>query len=131
MKKPMKKYVNGVLNLNYLANDNRGKSSVRFSSHEDLSQMIEKRTEDKKIYDSRLNKVKEKTQKELREETYQKVEKAKELLGIKETSNKKNDTLDNYKAEYRKKHEIRDFKERSSLKTNDVKINYDDIFKDL
>ena len=85
MKKPMKKYVNGVLNLNYLANDNRGKSSVRFSSHEDLSQMIEKRTEDKKIYDSRLNKVKEKTQKELREETYQKVEKAKELLGIKET----------------------------------------------
>ncbi len=131
MKKPMKKYVNGVLNLNYLANDNRGKSSVRFSSHEDLSQMIEKRTEDKKIYDSRLNKVKEKTQKELREETYQKVEKAKELLGIKETSNKKNDTLDNYKAEYRKKHEIRDFKERSALKTNDVKINYDDIFKDL
>ena len=127
----MKKYVNGVLNLNYLANDNRGKSSVRFSSHEDLSQMIEKRTEDKKIYDSRLNKVKEKTQKELREETYQKVEKAKELLGIKETSNKKNDTLDNYKAEYRKKHEIRDFKERSALKTNDVKINYDDIFKDL
>ena len=131
MKKPMKKYVNGVLNLNYLANDNRGKSSVRFSSHEDLSQMIEKRTEDKKIYDSRLNKVKEKTQKELREETYQKVEKAKELLGIKETSNKKNDTLDNYKAEYRKKHEIRDTKERSALKTNDVKINYDDIFKDL
>ena len=127
----MKKYVNGVLNLNYLANDNRGKSSVRFSSHEDLSQMIEKRTEDKKIYDSRLNKVKEKTQKELREDTYQKVEKAKELLGIKETSNKKNDTLDNYKAEYRKKHEIRDFKERSALKTNDVKINYDDIFKDL
>lgn len=57
------------------------------------------------------------------------MEKAKELLNIKETSNKKNDTLDNYNAEYKKRHEIRDFKKITS--ENNVKINYDEIFKDL
>lgn len=129
--KPMKKFVNGMLNLNYIKQNRVQKSSRFLSNDTSAIEDIKRRSEEKKINDSVLDKKEEKSQKELRdEETRKKIDKAKELLGIKETKNNKSDKLDNYNPEYRRKHELRDF----SLKeheNNNVNINYDDIFRDL
>lgn len=124
----MRKYVNGVLNRNYIAKNRSSNSSRSFSENSSMLADIKNRAEEKKIHDSVLDKHEEKTEKELREDTYEKVEKAKELLGIKKTKNDKSDTLDNYKLEYRRKHELRDF---SSKKGNHANIDYNDVFRDL
>lgn len=131
MKKPMKKFVNGLLNLNYIK-ENRTQKSSRFLSNDTSAiEEIKRRSEEKKINDSVLDKKEEKSQKELRdEEARKKIEKAKELLGIKETKNNKSDKLDNYNLEYRRKHELRDFSSKEH-ENNNVNINYDDIFRDL
>lgn len=126
--KPMKKYVNGVLNRNYVSKNRPSNSSRNFSEDSSMFDDIKKRSEDKKIHDSILDKHEEKTEKSSREDTYEKVEKAKELLGIKKTKNDKSDTLDNYKLEYRRKHELRDFSSNEEKHTN---IDYDDVFRDL
>ena len=129
--KPMKKFVNGVLNLNYIKQNRAQKPSRFLSNDASAIEDIKRRSEEKKINDSVLDKKEEKSQKELREEeTRKKIDKAKELLGIKETKNKKSDKLDNYNPEYRRKHELRDFSSKEH-ENNNVNINYDDIFRDL
>lgn len=127
--KPMKKFVNGVLNLKYIEKNKISKSSRFLSNDISAIEDIKKRSEDKKIHDSVLDKTQEENKKELRDEdSRRKIEKAKELLGIKETKNNKSDKLDNYNPEYRKKHELRDF----SIKENkNINVSYDDIFRDL
>lgn len=129
--KPMKKFVNGVLNINYIKQNRTQKSSRFLSNDTSAIEEIKRRSEEKKINDSVLDKKGEKSQKELRdEEARKKIEKAKELLGIKETKNNKSDKLDNYNPEYRRKHEFRDFSSKEH-ENNNVNINYDDIFRDL
>ena len=97
MKKPMKKYINGVLNKSYISSNKTSRSDFFLNNTDLFSDDIKKRSEEKKIHDSRLEKQEEKDAKKLREETNEKVDKAKELLGIKETSNKKHDKLFNKK----------------------------------
>lgn len=129
MKKPMKKYVNGILNQNYKSVNNKTKIFEKNSYNDELINMISEKTEEKKIYDSRLNSSNEKSSKDLRNDINEKVERAKELLGIRKTDNKKNDSLEGYKLDYKKKHELRNYKENDAL--NIKNINYEDIFKDL
>ncbi len=134
MNKPMKRFTNGVLNYNAKSiKPSSSFSRAKSGNTMDMQELISKRSKEKAIKDSRLDKKEEIDSKtERNQQIDSKKEDAKELLNIQKTSDKKGSNLDNYSLEYKDKHQLR-YYSRSEQNENTTPEGFeiDDVFRDL
>ena len=134
MNKPMKRFTNGMLNYKVKnTNISNNVSNSNYNNNFNIQEQIEKRSKEKEINDSRLDKKEEIDQKTKRDlDIDLKKENAKDLLKIQKTNNKKGSNLDNYSLEYKNKHQLRYYsrKEQDSNTTPEG-FEIDDVFRDL
>lgn len=134
MNKPMKRFTNGV--SNYKINNNNFSNNIsnsEYTNNFNMQEQIEKKSKEKEIKDSRLDKKEEIDPKTKRDRDIDlKKENAKDLLNIQKTNNKKTSNLDNYSLEYKTKHQLRYYSRKeqdSNITPEGFKI--DDVFRDL
>lgn len=134
MDKPMKRFTNGVLNYKVKnINTSNNINNLKYNTSFSMQEQIEKKSREKEIKDSRLDKKEEIDQKIKRDlDIDLKKENAKDLLNIQKTSNKKGSNLDNYSLEYKNKHQLRYYsrKEQDSNTTPEG-FEIDDVFRDI
>ncbi len=134
MNKPMKRFTNGVLNYKVKnINTSNNINNLKYNTSFSMQEQIEKKSREKEIKDSRLDKKEETDQKTKRDlDIDLKKENAKDLLNIQKTSNKKGSNLDNYSLEYKNKHQLRYYsrKEQDSNTTPEG-FKIDDVFRDI
>lgn len=131
MHKAPKKFVNGVLNYS-VHNSTKNDISSRFTSNNyDIKASIDQKKSEKIINDSRLSKKEDNNDKKRIDEVDTKLEKAKDLLGIKKTSDKKSDKFNNSNSEYKERHKINSHYNNYENNMTEEGISIDDVFEDL
>ena len=134
MNKPMKRFTNGVLNYKVKnINISSNTSNSKYNTNINMQEQIEKKSKEKEIKDSRLDKKEEIDQKTKRDlDIDLKKENAKDLLNIQKTSNKKGSNLDNYSLEYKNKNQLRYYsRKEQDCNTTPEGFKIDDVFRDI